>query len=272
MIGFRPVTQGEHLYVRVVDIFVNYDHALTKSIENFRNGSFVGNRSEEFADYFVGLYYFNLTARLVKTAKSILCDPNGNEFTYRSSFLTFLANQCSISEGQFGRANVNLLVNLSFEAALASGQSISNSTKNIVRASVPMLECYICGKSLFVNPVDARDAIEYEHVWPSSYGGDSIAANLLPACSCCNREKGAMMLWQDTWKHSLILPPYPSANDLTEINRPLKIALHRRRIFEYAVQHSLTLKDSALEIGPADFSAFAPMDLTDAADFFTIQF
>lgn len=272
MIGFRPVTHGEHLYIRVVDLFIENGAALTNSLSAFRNSSLVGNRCDAFADYCTGLYYFNLTARLIKAAKAVLADPNGSEFTYRGSFLTFLVNQCGITESQFGRFNVNKLISFSFAAAQASGEKISKEVKSLVRAPFITLECYICGKELFVNSADSDDAIEYEHIWPSSYGGDSVIANLLPACSGCNRAKGSMMLWQDSWKHSLVLPPDPSLNDLTEVTRSMKVALHRKKIFDYAATHFVTLKDAALEVGPADFSALAPIEPSDATDFFTIQF
>ena len=46
----------------------------------------------------------------------------------------------------------------------------------------------MCGSSLdFVN--DNDNAFTCEHIWPRSYGGDSIEENLLPSCKSCNSNK-----------------------------------------------------------------------------------
>ncbi|MCO4856058.1 HNH endonuclease [Herbaspirillum sp. WGmk3] len=272
MIGFRPVTRGEWLYTKLVELFIDDQKALQSAVGTLRGSALIGNRAPEFADYVAGLYCFNLTARLIKTAQALIAHDAYGEALYRSSMLSFLANHCGISEFRFGRPNINALINLSIEAAFSSGKTISQSVKNGVATSKQQCYCYICGIQIFVSGELEETSVQYEHIWPSSFGGDSIIENLLPACPHCNNAKGSMLLWQDGPVHSFILPPNPSANDITTINRRAKIAWHRKAIFELAISRHTTLKEAAITHGPVDFSASAPVDLDDASDFFTIHF
>ena len=105
--------------------------------------------------------------------------------------------------------------------------------------------------------------MQLEHIWPQSFGGDSIAENLLPACPACNNAKSDMLLWQNAHIHSFTLKPEPS---------PQELAQHRRNIFEYASTHRTTLKDAALIIGSVDLSEISSIDRDDAVDFFNFGF
>lgn len=272
MIGFVPVTQGEILYETLVDQFVDDKKQLTNALEVLRSGEFVGRRSAEFSDYYFGLYCFNATARLIKAAKYILDEPSLSEPLYRGNMLGFLINQFEISEFRYGRAKVNLLVNLAFDAVRSSGQPISRSTKEKVSRETAEINCYICGCELLIASSVATQVVQYEHIWPSSFGGNSIADNLLPACCICNNKKGSMLLWQDGPVHSFILPPNPSENDITMVSRTAKIAKHRRDIFELAIREELTLKGAARKLGHYNFDGMSFVDQDDSADFFTIKF
>jgi hypothetical protein len=272
MIGFVPVTEGEVLYQTLVEQFVDDGKQLTSALNVFSTGRFVGRRSAEFSEYYFGIYCFNITARLIKAASAILREPSLHEPLFRGSMLGFLINQFEISEFRYGRNRVNLLVNLAFNAANSSGQAISKTTKERVLAGSIDFSCYICGCELLIQSTVPEQVLQYEHIWPSSFGGSSIVDNLLPACSTCNNKKGALMLWQDAPVSSIILPPNPSQNDLTMITRRAKIAKHRQDLFAFAVKMKITLKAAALQLGAYNFSNVSSVDSDDSADFFTLQF
>lgn len=271
MIGFKPVTQGEWLYTKLVELFINDQQALYRAVDTLRGSALIGSRAPAFANYLGGLYCFNLTARLIRTSQALISHEDHGEAMYRGTLLSFLANYCEISEFRFGRPYINLLINLSLEAARSSGNPIPRSVKHSVAARGQECYCYICGMQIFVDGEVEETRVEYEHLWPSSFGGDSVVSNMLPACHECNNRKGSMLLWQDGPVHSFILPPYPTENDLTTVTRTTKIAWHRKAIFELAIDQQLTLKEAAIKLGPSNFSSCAPMDPDDASDFFTIQ-
>ncbi len=271
MIGFATATRGELLYETLVKRFVNGEGNLRNAVGELKGFS-VGGRSEQFSEYFTGIFCFNLTARLLKTARVTLDQAELGEALHHGNMLDFLCNQLNISEFRYRRHDVNLLINLSFDAVRSSKQEISARTKQEVIGGLQQICCYICGREVFQQSVNPEDLVQYEHIWPRSYGGDSSALNLLPACHACNNVKDSMLLWQDGPVHSFILPPYPNANDLTTISRRAKITKHRQHIFELAISRRITLKEAALELGPYDFANIHCDDPADAADFFTFHF
>jgi hypothetical protein len=276
MIGFIPSTSGERLYDVLVKKFVNNTSDLHGSFLNLENLD-IGRRKVDFADYYSGIFCFNLTARLIKAAKFIIEQPELEDSLHHGNMLEFLYNQLEINPFSYDRKYVNSLINLSLEAARTSEQNISSSTKGAVirecKALYGNLTCYICGCDVFEKNDDPENLIlQYEHIWPRSYGGDSAIYNLLPACSICNNAKDCMLLWQDSHVHSFVLKPNPSLEEKTRITRPAKIAKHRQEIFKFACENKTTLKDAAFEIGPYDFQNVKFTDPDDSSDFFTFHF
>lgn len=270
MIGFKPSTDGEYLYEILVKRFVNNSSDLRGAIHNLRNLE-IGNRRDDFADYYAGIFCFNLTARITKAAKYLIEQPDLGDALHFGSMLELLYNQFMISEFNFKKSDVHLLVNMSFEAARNARQNISDTTKTSVLAGKSEINCYICGEEIFETNGDPKYVIQFEHIWPRGYGGDSSSANLLPACHECNNRKSNMMLWQDAHIHSVILKPNQPSEDI-KISRIAKIAKHRQAIFKYACSNAATLKEAALVIGPYDFSNIQLSDPNDSSDFFTFHF
>ena len=271
MIGFTPSTDGERLYDLLVREFVNNTSGLKDSILSLQNFD-IGGRKDEFADYYSGIFCFNLTARLIKAAKFIIEQPEIGDSLHSSNMLDFLCNRLAIYPFSYEQKYVNLLVSLSLDAARTSRQDITGGTKSVVIKEHTELFCYICGRDVFTKHEDSKYLMQYEHIWPRSYGGDSAIYNLLPACSACNNEKGSMLLWQDSHVHSFILKPNPSEDEITRIPRIAKIAKHRQEIFKYACAQGTTLKEAALAIGPYDFLNVKFTDPDDSSDFFTFHF
>jgi hypothetical protein len=184
--------------------------------------------------------------------------------------INYFQKTLGIADGLYG-FDLNKLASLVFEAVNTSGKKISTRTKNDVRRGLDSLVCYICGAVVLEKTEDVHSKIEYEHLWPSSYGGESISDNLLPSCPACNRKKKDLLLWQDTHIHSFILSPAPSVEEWKRIERSQKIAKHRSYIFDLACEKGLSLKEAAVEIGPLDLNSLYVTDDDDAVDFFNFD-
>ena len=81
-----------------------------------------------------------------------------------------------------------------------------------------------------------------------------------------------MLLWQTGAVFSFVLKPNPSADERTRIGRREKIARRMQDILLHANQMRCTLKEAAIELGPAKFENLVAIDCTDAIDFFNLHF
>lgn len=90
--------------------------------------------------------------------------------------------------------------------------------------------CYYCGEPLW----SKRENIE--HVKPRSLGGDNRWANLVLACSTCNKEKGSKRL------------SYNERKRLREINRARRgTYLQNRELYKSDVEFALELHERCRE-------------------------
>lgn len=265
MFSFRPVTSGERLFQHIADQFFSKE-----AIQQVYQLSHlqIGNRQDDMAEYYIGIYCFNVTARLIKKATYLVEDFAVIEAQRHSNMRMYVQTEMGIAIDSKNKQDVNKLVTLALAAALESGKPIAPSIKKLVTSRQVSVCCYICGIGLQLTGDDEFTQIQYEHIWPSSFGGDSTLENLLPACKKCNNAKNSMLLWQDAYVHSFVLEPSPSVNAIKSISRREKIALHRRGIFREACDKRLTLKDAALKVGAMDMDTFIQMYPNDAVDFF----
>lgn len=144
-------------------------------------------------------------------------------------------------------------------------------------------ECYSCGTAL--DPLAPSTVIdengktipnprylEYEHLWPHSYGGNSTAENLLPSCPYCNRAKGNMASWEWSPLQSFI-PNYEgctSAIDYGKHSGQIKIGLHMRVAMAYAKIYGTSLKDAYIAVDHR-LDKFNLVNFDDTADFFNVR-
>lgn len=266
--GFTATTSGEILFQHILKEIIE-----EQSITELNNIGLLktGGRAEEFSEYFFGAYAFNLTARCIKKAGRIR-QAVSDESQHQKILVRYFQQQLEIPN-QPGERNLERLSTLTFNAADNSGKKISDATKRAVRNNKDTHQCYICGKQISRNAEDPESQIQYEHIWPSSYGGDSITGNLLPACPKCNNHKADMLLWQDSHIHSFILPPIPEETEWKNITRQEKIAKHRSYIFNNACTKKLTLKEAAIETGPISthHNSLYAADEDDCVDFFNFE-
>lgn len=264
---FVATTTGEHLFQVVVrDHFGFSAIAQLQAIPLLH----VGGRTDELSEYFVGVSALNLLARVVKKAERVRADEQ--ETMHQASMVRYIQQSLGIPLIS-GSDDVDRLASLALKTAADSKKIIKDSVKNAVLNGQKELSCYICGGLLLKSPdASPENKIEYEHLWPSSFGGNSIPENILPACCFCNRAKGHMLLWQSSHINSFVLKPLPSEEEWKTIKRAEKVAQHARSIFSHACHTKVSLKEAALEIGPINMSSIYASDTDDAVDFFNFEF
>lgn len=263
---FQPVTPGEHLLHLLHERVLKFDGLLVP--EGFSWSNAVGGRGQALQDFAVAVSSLNLTARLIKKAERIL--EIDDAALHQGEFVRFLQQTLGLTK----QSNdlIDEIARQSLYAANMSKRPISSSTKRKVRGNETEIECYLCGNMCVHKAEDQKSAIYYEHIWPASYGGDSIEQNLLPACYGCNEAKSDMLLWQTGAIFSFVLKPDPSHDERTRIGRREKVARRIQDILFHANQNQCSLKEAAIEIGPAKFENLAAIDSEDAIDYFNIYF
>ena len=186
--------------------------------------------------------------------------------------------------------NFTDLAPLALDAARASrrnSHSVSQGKRREVQEEFKgAFRCYSCGAEL--DPFEGRKEVphpekpwrkmpnprftEYEHIWPHSFGGDTIVANLAPVCLPCNDAKENSVSWEWTLVQSLL----PTAGlgqptlDPKHTTRSIKVSLHMRAAMLYARKHGTTLKDALRTIGPREASVTI-VDVDDTPDFFNLM-
>lgn len=262
--GPRPSTAGERLFHFVAEQLLG-EHCQTELSET--QALRFGGRTFDLSQYFYGFTCANIFARLVKKAERVLESDRSAPARVVAQYI-----ERSLEVGLAGhRDAVNRMAALSIDASTASGRSIPPSVTQAVIGQRKRLHCYLCGNQVHKDADVLGERLELEHLWPSSYGGDSIEENLLPACAVCNREKGDMILWHTAHIAGFCLKPNPSEDEQTRIGRKQKIAWYFRKVHELAALERTTLKNAALMLGPIEMSSQTSLDHDDARDFFNLS-
>lgn len=226
----------------------------------------IGGRSDFFTDYYAGVFASNLMMRCIKKAKWI--DDNESEEKHKKLLITYFQTVLEMPRNSLG-GSFDQFANLVIDAYKSSKKGIKPAVKNQFKKKPDF--CYICSTSID-DSQGANKNYELEHIWPQSYGGDSIEENLLPACTHCNRAKSHMLLWQNAAIHSFALKPMADNGELISIQKPERIARHRQKIFQYACDNKTTLKDAALAVGSVSLTDLRYIDRDDSIDFSNFDF
>lgn len=263
--GPRPSTAGERLYYFITKDIVGYECAIELSESAVTR---YGGRTHDFAQYFFGFAIANIFARLIKKTERVLTEEHSDHHKIVTQYI-----ERSLEAGIFGnRAVIRRMASLAIDAVKVSGKTIPSSVEKAVSGDRRRMSCYLCGTDVYRGASVDSEKLEYEHIWPSSYGGDSIAENLLPACWPCNKAKSDMILWHSANVAGFCLKPEPSEEEMKCVQRREKIAAHLRTIHDHASRFSLTLKESALRVGPIKITKQSSIDPDDARDFFNLSF
>lgn len=263
---FQPATPGEHLLHLLSETILKGDGILMPDGSSWSNA--IGSRGQALQEYVIAINSLNLTARLIKKAERVLEIDDAS--LQHGEFVRFL--QQTLGLVQHPSDLVDELARQSIYAAKMSKRTVSKAVRRKVRGAFLEVGCYLCGNMCIHRSEDPRSSIFYEHIWPASYGGDSIEQNLLPACHACNDAKQDMLLWQTGAIFSFVLKPNPSENERTRIGRREKVARRIQDILHRANLERCTLKEAAIKIGPAKFDNLVAIDDDDAIDYFNLHF
>lgn len=266
LFDFAPQTSGEHFFLLVLrDLYGSKSLAHMQALPILN----IGGRTDQLSEYFLGLSASNVFARTLKKAERVRAIDN--EALHHASLVEFIQRTLGIARHPENDL-IDRLASAALQAAADSKRKIKDSVKNAVCNGRRELACYICGGILLRRSTDPVTTIEFEHLWPASYGGNSIEENLLPACMHCNKAKDDMLLWYTAHITSFVLKPQPSEEELKSISRREKVAQYTRSIYSRACNDKCSLKEAALAIGPVGMTSIYADDNDDAMDFFNFGF
>jgi hypothetical protein len=229
----------------------------------------MARRFDSLTNFFVGASVLHLQQRVIRQAQDVRdlhpFDRQQQLVELRSRLsnvvgLTPLAYDSSFDE----------LVEEILTSAEQLAATMSAALRNRVIANGPS-DCHSCGNPFGLIPPRGTVALQAtaDHIWPRALGGDSIEANLIPACQFCNPAKGNTAAWQMAWIQPVVFSDADEANELRVLPREVKIALHIRAAMSYAQANGTTLKDAFLAIGPRE----DPVRIDDdqGYDFFNLR-
>ncbi len=258
----RCVTDGE-----VLCSFLYVELIPASWWEKFQKMLLPTGRDADLGEFFRQITAVHLSGRLVKGGRSFLTDVHIDSPEFDGQLKTFLSSYPLFSLNEKGR-----LFRLTKGAIRASVESISDGVRRRVRnwAKQAHQHCYICGAAMdFANDASVV-AFTIDHIWPTTYGGNSSLDNLLPACAACNNNKKAdYASWAMCDVQSLILGIDPPDALLGDIHGSRKFALHNRAAFTLAEAKGVSLKEAFLKIGP--WSDVSILDGSDVGDFFNLE-
>jgi len=259
---YESVTDGEKLCR-----FIEHDLLANSRWEALASCFKYTGRQLELTDFFRQLTIVNLAGRLVIGGSSLAKQMDISDPQFQMAFMSFLRDNLEIPYYQ-----IDETYRFALRAVKASQEQISKSLARKIKnwAKIHHKYCYMCGDSLDFHDSESHCAYTCEHIWPRSYGGNSIEDNLLPACQSCNsHKKGHFATWAMPAIQSLIMGFEPSSQRLQEIEGCHKFALHYRIAQKLAERKNLTLKQAFLKLG--HWTEVRITRLDDVADFFNLE-
>lgn len=287
---WKPSTSGERLLHLLVTDVPDLNAIGASSDTWLANVS----RGPSLAAFLNGVVVLHIFGRLLQAAKAYR---NRNVDDDESSLLqleNFLVDKLNITRAT--SPNFSAIAPLALEAARMSSRNshnVSDKKKKAVQDEFKhSFKCYTCGTEL--DPLERKKLVphwdkkkekhkpwrmvpnrkyaEYEHIWPHSFGGDTIVENLAPVCLSCNGAKENSVSWEWTLIQSL-LPTTDLGQATLEsklTSRAIKVSLHMRAAMMYARMHGTTLKTAFKTIGPRE-KLVAIIDTDDTPDFFNLR-
>ena len=256
----RFTTSGERLYY-FMRTWISEGTSLDEAFFWLR---FLDN-AEKWSEFIAQLIAVSLTGRVITAGRS-LNELYPNDALYEREFRSYLNGYLSIDKD-----SLNTLIRFALPAVSASQSSIPHGAgcelRSWARAEHPV--CYLCGNNVSFSDENDDRAYTADHIWPVSFGGESIIENLLPACRQCNgQHKRDFATWAMTNIQAIILRMNPSEDDFRRVQGMHRFALHHRRVQQLAIDDGLSLKEAYLRIGPS--GDLRSIDPNDVAHFFNL--
>jgi hypothetical protein len=222
-----------------------------------------------------------LTGRLTTAGRSIADDLGGRAFVSTLQFEQRMRDliQETTRHG-LAKKERDRAYDLTARAVLATYGTVTDADDRIIRREAGRLpHCFLCNRQLVMIQGDAvRDlsdddrelAVEYEHVWPRSYGGNTFPDNLALACHGCNQRKASFANWAMVDAQSLILGWNPSDITLSKVPGWRRFALTSWKAHYLAERDSLTLKQAHRQLTRSVLSRPKVLRVVDSVDFFNL--
>jgi len=281
---WKPATRGE----RLLHLLVTNVAELRSIGESTNDWIPEVSRSRSLADFLHGVVVLHVFGRLLQASKAFRNRHVDDEEKCLTQIESFLIEKLNITRATCDRFDE--IAPRALDAARAScknSHTVSQGKRQEIHEQFrTAFNCYSCGAVL--DPSERKKEIphpkkpwrripnprftEYEHIWPHSFGGDTIVANLAPVCLPCNDAKENSISWEWTLVQSLL----PTADlgqqtlDPKHTSRSIKVSLHMRAAMLYARTHGTTLKDALRTIGPRESSVMV-IDAEDTPDFFNLM-
>jgi hypothetical protein len=153
----------------------------------------------------------------------------------------------------------------------ASNEHISETQRKRYKkkAEKSRAYCYMCGVELDYTEQDPVRKFTMEHVWPQSFGGNSIEQNLLPACASCNsNKKKNYASWAMVGVQSLMIGIGPTENEL-KLEGSYQFALHCYAARKLAERKNISLKMAYLRLD--NWESPTVLNQADIGDFFNLS-
>ena len=239
-------------------------------------------RDEEWAIFVEEVVSTHLTGRVISAGASIAGELGGRlaidtlEFKQRMRNVIDETTQYSLGS----RKAKDRVFDLTTRAVRATFGSVAEADDRILRAEADRpFRCFLCNRKLvmvqgqdvqYLSEEDRELAVEYEHVWPRSYGGNTVYDNLALSCHGCNQRKSNFANWAMVDVQSLILGWNPSDDALQRVAGGRRFALISRKVFHLAHEASLTLKQAHLRIQSRITTKPQVRRRADTVDFFNL--
>jgi len=236
-------------------------------------------RGEQWSEFVEEVVATQLACRFVTAGSSIAESLGGKkcvgELLFRQEMRSITTETMACSLDRKIRARLDDLIE---RAVLATYGSVSDADKMLLRAEVGKRpRCYLCNSFLelrldsvlFPTDEQKKRVIEYEHVWPRAFGGDTIIDNLALSCHDCNNRKASYANWSMVDIQSLVLAHNPSDESLAKIPGLRRFAMLSYAAHRIADKGSLSLKSAHLRL---QHEVITPKlrRTTDVADFFNL--
>lgn len=280
--NWKAATDGERLFHFLVENVS--DFGMLQHLYNDSMSSVI--RGREFMRFTEGAIVLHCFGRLLQAAKWYRAKHVDDAVRGRKEIENFAINTLGIAKATC--SSFSDLAPLALDAATAASKSSRTPNPHekakVIKGCKKKFNCYSCGIELDpLAPSMITDKtgiklipnpcyLEHEHLWPHTYGGNSIAENLLPSCPYCNRAKASIASWEWIPLQS-IFPDFEGRTDFINAEDHeghLKIGLHIRVAIAYARRYGTTLKSAYGLIGPR-LPKIQLVDPDDSADFFNLR-
>lgn len=255
---YTPTTAGEKLFVHIYSAIAQ--DTCWRRVQFVLRSSGDGGKYLSYILQHVALY---LSCKLVSAAKELV--PSGRiENPGAIEHLIQSGPWRTLNDG--GR-----LLRFLVRATENSDADISRQTSRTLMlfAQKSHSWCYICGVPLEYVDRTSRAYFTIDHLWPTSYGGESVEENLLPACSDCNTKKANAALWVASDIHVAFFGPNMPIEKLSCLKSERRIALYQRAAVNLALKRRVSLKEAFLMLGPWD--QVSTYDSDSVADMFNMR-